>query len=553
MTGANIFLTGFSGAGKTTVGRIAAGLLGWRYVDMDDEIEAAAGRTIPEIFELEGEPAFRRYETDVLARLSAGSGQIVSTGGGVPVAETNRALMAKGGVVVCLEAGPETIFERLSAERDRPAGPVVRPMLSGPDPLRRIRELKAERQPSYALADWTVQTDRLSPEQAASEVARAWDILRAADAGARDDDLAAVVRTSSGDYPVLAGWGLLDAIGEKAASAASPGAAYVVTDEGAYLHGRRAEASLEAAGVPCHIFALQQGEAGKTLDGAARIYEWLASLKAERGHLVVAVGGGVVGDMAGFVAATYLRGMPFAQVPTTMLAMMDAAVGGKTAVDLPYGKNLVGAFHQPRLVLADVAVMKSLPEREINSGWAEAIKHGLIMDAGLFEDFERRGEAVRSLDPATTIDIVKRSVAVKADVVTRDEKERLGLRVLLNYGHTVGHAIEAATGYTRYLHGEAVSIGMTAAARIGLEMGLMSEEETERQRQVLQDFRLPVSLDSAGGVDAAALKEAMTLDKKTVGGAIRWVLLDGIGRAVTRGDVPESVVDAALESLGGRS
>ena len=550
MTGANIFLTGFSGAGKTTVGRIAADLLGWRYVDMDDEIEAAAGRAIPEIFELEGEPAFRQYETDVLARLSKGSRQVVSTGGGVPVAETNRTLMAGGGIVVCLEASPETIFERLSAERDRPAGPVVRPMLAGVDPMRRIRDLKAERQPSYSMADWTVQTDRLSPEQAASEVARAWDILKVAGAGAGDEDLAAVVRTSTGDYPVWAGWGLLDDIGEKAVAAASPGAAYVVTDEGAYLHGRRAQASLEAAGVPCHIFVFQPGEAGKTLDGAARIYEWLASLKAERGHMVAAVGGGVVGDMAGFAAATYLRGMPFAQVPTTMLAMMDAAVGGKTAVDLPYGKNLVGAFHQPRLVLADISVLKTLPERELNSGWAEAIKHGLIMDSGLFEDFERHGEAVRSLDPVTTIDIVKRSVAVKADVVTRDEKERLGLRVLLNYGHTVGHAIEAATGYTRHLHGEAVSIGMTAAARIGLELGMMSEDETERQRQVLEDFRLPVSLD---GVDAGALKEAMTLDKKTVGGAVRWVLLDGIGRAVTRGDVPESVVDAALESLGGRS
>ena len=550
MTGSNIFLTGFSGAGKTTVGRVAADLLGWRYVDMDDEIETAAGRAIPEIFEQEGETAFRRYETDVLARLSEGSRQVVSTGGGVPVAEANRALMAGGGVVVCLEASPETIFERLSAERDRPAGPVVRPMLSGTDPMRRIRELKAERQPSYSMADWTVQTDRLSPEQAASEVARAWGLLAAADAGTPDEDLAAVVRTSTGDYPVWAGWGLLDDIGEKAVAAASPGAAYVVTDEGAYLHGRRAQASLEAAGVPCHIFALQQGEAGKTLDGAARIYEWLASLKAERGHLVAAVGGGVVGDMAGFAAATYLRGMPFAQVPTTMLAMMDAAVGGKTAVDLPFGKNLVGAFHQPRLVLADVSVLKTLPERELNSGWAEAIKHGLIMDAALFGDFEERGEAVRSLDPATTIDIVKRSVAVKADVVTRDEKERLGLRVLLNYGHTVGHAIEAATGYTKYLHGEAVSIGMTAAARIGVELGMMSGDEAKRQRRVLEDFRLPVSLD---GVDAGALKEAMTMDKKTVGGAIRWVLLDGIGRAVTRGDVPESVVDAALESLGRRS
>ncbi len=550
MTGANIFVTGFSGAGKTTVGRRAADLLGWRYVDMDDEIEAAAGRPIPEIFEVEGESAFRRYETDVLARLCEGSRQVVSTGGGVPVAQANRALMAAGGVVVCLEASPETIYDRLSADRDRPAGPVVRPMLAGADPLRRIRELKAERQPSYSLADWTVQTDRLSPEQAASEIVRAWGILTAMDAGTPDEDLAAVVRTSAGDYPVWVGWGLLDDIGEKAVAAASPGAAYVVTDEGAYLHGRRAQASLEAAGVPCHIFALQQGEAGKTLDGAARIYEWLASLKAERGHLVAAVGGGVVGDMAGFAAATYLRGMPFAQVPTTMLAMMDAAVGGKTGVDLPYGKNLVGAFHQPRLVLADVAVLETLPGRELNSGWTEAIKHGLILDSGLFEDFERHGEAVRSLDPAMTIDIVKRSVAVKADVVTRDENERLGLRVLLNYGHTVGHAIEAATGYTRYLHGEAVSIGMTAAARIGTELGMMSDGEADRQRRVLEAFRLPVSLD---GVDTGALKEAMTLDKKTVGGAIRWVLLDGIGRAVTRGDVPEAVVDMALESLGGRS
>ena len=260
MTRANIFLTGFSGTGKTTVGRIAADLLGWRYVDMDDEIEAASGRSIPDIFEVEGEPAFRRYETDVLARLSEGSRQVVSTGGGVPVAEANRALMTAGGVVVCLEASPETIYERLSTERDRQAGPVVRPMLAGSDPLRRIGDLKARRQPSYSLADWTVQTDRLSPEQAASEVARAWGLLAAVDEGTRDEDLAAVVRTSAGDYPVWVGWGVLDDIGEKAAAAASPGAAYVVTDEGAYLHGRRAQASLEAAGVPCHIFALQQGE-----------------------------------------------------------------------------------------------------------------------------------------------------------------------------------------------------------------------------------------------------------------------------------------------------
>ena len=552
MTKLNIFVTGFSGTGKTTAGRMAADMLGWRFADTDDEIAAAVGRSIPEIFEREGEAGFRRREGQALSRLSKGERQVVSTGGGIVVDEANRSVMGTSGVVVCLEASPETIYSRLSSEIAGPLGPVARPMLAGADPMRRIRELKAERQPSYALADWIVQADRLAPEEAASEIVRAWKTLSARSESMPDDEnLAAVVRTSTGEYPIWVGWGIMDEIGKKATTGAAPGAAYVVTDEGAYLHGRRAQASLEAAGVPSHIFVLPQGETSKTLDMASRLYEWLASRRAERGHLVAAVGGGIVGDLAGFVAATYLRGMPFAQVPTTVLAMMDSAVGGKTAVDLPEGKNLVGAFHQPQFVLADVEALKTLPARELNSGWAEAVKHGLILDAGLFEDFEKHGEAIRSLDPDTSIGIIRRSAAIKAEVVSRDEKETLGLRALLNYGHTVGHAIEAVTGFSRYRHGEAVSIGMMAAAAISRDMGMLSDVEVERQRHALQAFRLPVSLDGAD-VDTGALKDTMTLDKKTVGGAIRWVLLDGIGRAVIRSGVPGEVVDRALESLGSR-
>ena len=243
----------------------------------------------------------------------------------------------------------------------------------------------------------------------------------------------------------------------------------------------------------------------------------------------------MVGDLAGFVAATFLRGIPYAQVPTTLLAMMDASIGGKTAVDLPQGKNLVGAFYQPKFVLADVSALRTLPERELNSGWAEALKHGLIMDESLLSTFESQRESIRSLEPEIATDVIRRSMAIKAAVVSKDEKETLGIRVLLNYGHTIGHGLEAATGYSQYLHGEAVSVGMMGAASIGCDVGLMPVTDVERQRSVLADYGLPLH---ARGVDPDRVLDAMRSDKKTAAGAIRWVLLDGIGSATTRNDVP---------------
>ena len=285
-------------------------------------------------------------------------------------------------------------------------------------------------------------------------------------------DASSVVRVASGDYPVWVGWGNIAELGERAADLVSPPAAYVITDAGAFTHGRAAQASLEAAGVPAHVLQLPRGESSKALTTVNVIYNWLAGLRATRGDLVLAVGGGVVGDVAGFAAATYLRGMPFAQVPTSMLAMMDSSIGGKTGVDLPEGKNLVGAFHQPKFVLADVGTLSTLPERELVSGWAEAIKHGLILDEPLLTTFEEQAGEIKALDRDTATDAIQRSIAVKAEVVSRDEKETLGIRTLLNYGHTIGHALEAATGYTAFLHGEAVSIGMMGAADIGMNMGL---------------------------------------------------------------------------------
>lgn len=545
----NIFVTGFSGSGKTTVGRVVARRLGWRFVDNDEEIVREAGMSIEAIFADMRESHFRELERQCLTVLCQGDQQVVSTGGGIVTDEANRKLMERNGVIVFLEARPETIYERLVQQRSEGDGPVVRPMLTSPDPLARIRELKAERQAGYALAHWTVHTDQLSPEEVAQEVVRGWETLkrhaRRTDAG--EDDLAAVVRTSSGDYPVWVGWGTINELGERVKSTITPSTAYIVSDEGVYRQARRAQIAMEASGIPTHVFFIPPGESSKTLDTAQQLYTWLADRKAERGHLVLAVGGGVVGDLAGFVAATYLRGMPFAQVPTSLLAMMDAAVGGKVAVDLPQGKNLVGSFYQPKLVLADVEALQSLPKRELTSGWAEAIKHGLIMDEGLLTTFEEQRDPILALERHAATDVIRRSVAIKARVVSQDEKETEGIRVLLNYGHTIGHAIEAATDYSSFLHGEAVSVGMMGAAYIGQAMGMMSAEDVERQRVLLEGFGLPMSY--GGDVDIAAVSEAMQSDKKTAGKAIRWVLLDGISQAVTRSDVPDDIVQETLTRL----
>lgn len=552
----NIFLTGFSGTGKSTVGRDVARLLGWRFVDTDELIVETAGKSIVTIFEEGGEAMFRRLEHEHLTEVCAAERQIVSTGGGIVMDDRNRRLMETSGVVVCLEAGLGTIHRRILAEED----PAIRPMLSDPDPLRRIGALKAERQAGYARALWTVHTDRLSPEEAAGEVARAYRILvdrvegtpsphSNPSKGDRQGNQPHVlsVHTKAGDYPVWVGWGNLAQVGGRVREIVGEGSTYVVTDAGASAHAAIAVDSLEAARVPVQVLELPSGEGSKTLDSARKIYGWLASCRAERGDLVLAVGGGVVGDVAGFAAATYLRGIRFAQVPTTLLAMMDSSIGGKTGVDLSEGKNLVGAFHQPQFVLDDVRTLQTLPERERISGWAEAIKHGLIADEGLLRSFEEEGEAIRSLDGAVTTEIIARSVAIKADVVSRDERETLGLRVLLNYGHTIAHALEAATGYEKYLHGEAVSIGMMGAAAVCFGLDMLTYADVDRQRRLLEAYGLPVRLDQSGL--EGAISAAMALDKKTVGGAIRWVLLDGIGHAVTRSDVPADLVDEALRGL----
>ena len=546
----NIILTGFMGTGKTSVGQAVARQLGWSYVDTDDVLERIAGKSIEAVFAEDGEDAFRLLESRALAEVCAADRQVISTGGGIVKSPANRSLMRASGFMVCLEATPETIVQRLYPNGVGQGA--VRPLLIGPNgetPLERAQTLKAERAAAYSHAHWTVHTDALSVTDAAQEVLRAARTVGGVDSGPSRGApaLAAVVRASSHSCPIFAGTGVMDRLGELCRSVGLTTTAYLISDSNVFFtHGRRAQVALESADIPVHTFVVPAGENSKSLETLEQVYQWMAEQRAERGHFVVGLGGGVVGDLAGYAAATFNRGLPLVQAPTSLAAMVDASIGGKTAVNLQAGKNLVGAFHQPRMVVAEVDTLDSLPERELASGWAEAIKHGLILDTGLFETFEEHAEAICRLERPLADDVVRRSMAVKADVVSRDERETLGLRILLNYGHTIGHALEAATEYGELLHGEAVAIGMTAAVRISRAMGLINDDLVARQDALLRRFNLPTSHP---GADRDAVRAAMSVDKKTSAGSIRWVLLDGLGSSLTRNDVPAEIVEDALAAV----
>ena len=262
-------------------------------------------------------------------------------------------------------------------------------------------------------------------------------------------------------------------------------------------------------------------------------------MKLDRKSFVVALGGGVVGDLAGFVAATYLRGIAFVQVPTSLLAMVDSSVGGKTGVNLPQGKNLVGSFHQPRLVLADIGTLSTLPARELRAGFAEVIKTAAIRDAKFFAWLEQHYRQVLALEPAAVTRVVRRCCEVKADVVSRDERES-GLRAILNFGHTVGHAMEALADYHGVLHGEAVAMGMVCAAELSVKCGGLKREEAERIRRLIADSRLPIALGQ--GYEWRDLLAAMKLDKKASAGRLRFVLLDRLGHAVVSAAVTDRMI-----------
>lgn len=550
-----IVLVGLSGVGKTSVGKILADRLGWPFVDTDELVTVREGKHPAELIPERGEAAFREIEAAVIAEAAQQVPAVIATGGGAFQRAANRAALGERGYICYLDATAGEIARRLSEDAEGP----VRPLIAD-DPIARLEELAEERRPSYLLADLWVPVQMPDPQLAAARILRAWaqhgpglaNNLRrrerlAAEVPPRGP--AALVDTGEARYPIWVGNGELSRLGDRLRQVGLEGRrVFLVSDsEVIERHGQTVARALSSAGIPGASYVIPSGESSKTVRVANELYAWLATEKAERRDVIVALGGGVVGDLAGHVAATYLRGMPLVQVPTSVLAMNDAAIGGKVAVDLPAGKNLVGAFHQPAAVVSDVDTLRTLPKRSFIEGFAEIIKHGLILDPVLLRVLEENAASLSSGSPDWDLVtyVTARSARVKALVVSSDPTEQ-GLRAILNYGHTIGHAIEQVTGYAEYMHGEAVAIGMMGAARIGRELGLVDEEMVHRQADLIRAFGLPLV---APGLNVTVILDAMQRDKKVVQGSLRFVLLEEIGRAVVRGDVPAEVVQRAVTSL----
>ncbi len=504
----HLFLYGPPGSGKSTIGRLLAARLGLPFTDLDAVIVETDGRSIPQIFAEEGEPGFRAREKQALADMGARPRHVVALGGGALLNPECRALAEANGEVLCLACTLETLCHRIDN------APGSRPLAGGHAAL---EKLMANRAAHYASFPRRLDVTNGTPEtlaEAAETLFGAW-------------------RIDSGDVPslVFAGCNLIAGLGEEVASLGLGKRAVVVCDSNTDpLYGERVEASLRAAGVEAFRTVIPAGESTKTLATVQSI--WGAFLRAglARDDFAVAVGGGVVGDLTGFAAATWMRGIRWVNVSTTLLSMVDASTGGKTGCDLPEAKNLIGAFHSPSLVLADVDTLASLPAREVRCGLAEAIKHAFIADPGLleglsiFEGRDKRGPsrsaATSAAAPAVLAAFVARALAVKVHCVREDPLEK-NIRGKLNLGHTVGHAVEVVSDF-KIQHGEAVAIGTVEEARLAERLGLAPADWPDQVAAPFARVGLPTALPE--GCTFESLVPVMKRDKKKKCGVVRFAL-----------------------------
>ena len=534
----SVVLVGMMGAGKTSVGKRLAARLGLPFVDADDEIEAGARMTIPEIFEKFGEPYFRDGERRVIARVLAAGPCVLSTGGGAYMNASTRETIARTGVSIWLKPDFDVLLRRVRKRSNRP-------LLQTPDPEGTLRRLLEERSPTYALADITIGSQDGPHEVVVERIVAALEQHVPIPPNRK-------VRVDLGQraYDIEIGEGLIENAGPRIAAMFPRARAAIVTDENVAAHWLEPlRASLASAGIESAAIVCPPGETTKSYAHFARVCDALIGARIERRDIVIALGGGVIGDLAGFAAATLRRGVDYVQIPTSLLAQVDSSVGGKTAINSPLGKNLIGAFHQPRLVLADAGALRTLPTREFRAGYAEVAKYGLIDDRDFFEWLEANWREIFSGGPARAQAIAV-SCAAKARVVASDETEQ-GARALLNLGHTFGHALEALAHYDPAIlvHGEGVAVGMACAFRFSQTLGVCQGQDVVRVERHLQAVGLPTRIQDIPGlrVDPAALLESMRQDKKVERGRLTFILARGIGQSYIAKDVPEAEALRFLE------
>ena len=518
----SVFLIGFMAAGKSTAGRLLAERMALPFIDLDDVVAELAGMPVPAIFAGGGEPEFRRLEAEALGLVIARAPAVVATGGGTPCHAGGLDRMRASGLVIALSVPLDVALARAAGGGDRPL-------------LRRtadqIAALYQAREPVYRQAHAVIPTDALGAREVADRCAEL--VSRAAVLDEASLGESSIVSLGERSYPIAIAPGALARLGvlvRSALGAACSRVALVADENVDPLHGGAAAASLEAVELSVARITVPAGETAKSVEQFASLCDRLVAAGLDRASAIVALGGGVTGDLAGFAAASLYRGVPCVQVPTTLVAMVDSAIGGKTGINLGAGKNLVGAFWQPRLVLADPALLTTLPVRERRAAFGELVKYALLDGEELYEAVDRLapevGDEGWAGPPSELTRVIRRAVAIKSWIVSRDEREQSGERALLNLGHTVGHAIEAAAGYGELLHGEAVGLGLVAACRVSAALGLVAPELEQRVVATLSRSSLPTRLDPWLRSDVL---DRIGVDKKRTAGGVRFVALAGVG------------------------
>jgi shikimate kinase / 3-dehydroquinate synthase len=576
----NIFLVGLMGSGKSTVGKALAKKLNKRFIDSDHEIEVRTGTSISMIFEVEGEAAFRQREVDVIRDLTAQDGIVLATGGGAVLTPESRRYLHSRGTVIYLRASIHSILHRTRNDRSRP-------LLRTADPRKKLEELEAQRDPLYReVAHVTIDTGRPNVQYLVqtilSRLGLESDIVQAPQSHNSSSALPLQTRTSQNtsmqensvaasgatsnlintlnpfsnsslqtlnvdlgerSYPISIGSSLLSNASLIAAQIRGERVAIVTNTVVAPLYLDTLQKALEADGKHVISIVLPDGEDQKIWASLMLVYDALLSNKCDRKTTLVALGGGVIGDLTGFAASSYMRGVPFVQVPTTLLSQVDSSVGGKTGINHPLGKNMIGAFYQPQAVIADTSTLLTLPDTELSAGLAEVIKHGAIIDAPFFDWIEANIDKLRAKDLSALAYAISRSCEIKADVVRQDEREG-GLRAILNFGHTFGHAIESGLGFGTWLHGEAVGCGMVMAADLSCRLGYLDEASKLRITRLVKAAGLPTVAPDLG---EERWLELMQVDKKNEDGKITFILLKPLGTSIIT-NVPQEVLSQTLRA-----